>query len=91
MLPADHPHRGVVTLIGRLAVELRHRDIALGGLLLSDALRRSLRSGIASMAVVVDARDDVASGFYERYGFRRFQNHPDRLFLRSKDIGGADT
>jgi len=43
------------------------------------------------MAVVVDARDDVASGFYERYGFRRFQNHPDRLFLRSKDIGGADT
>jgi len=43
------------------------------------------------MAVVVDAKDDVTSGFYERYGFRRFQNHPDRLFLRSKDIGGADT
>lgn len=73
-------------LIGRLAVDLRHRGIGLGGLLLFDASRRSLRSGIASMAVVVDAKDGVASGFYERCGFRRFQNHPDRLFLRFKDI-----
>ena len=79
------------TLIGRLAVDVRHRGIGLCGLLLFDALRRSLRSGIASMAVVVDAKDDVASGFYERCGFRRFQNHPDRLVLPSKDIGGADT
>ena len=83
MLPA--------TLIGRLVVDLRHRGIGLGGLLLFDALLRSLCSGIASIAVVVDAKDDVAIGFYERYGFRRFQNHSDRLFLRSKDIGGADT
>ena len=33
------------------------------------------------MAVVVDAKDDRARSFYERYDFQQFQSAPHRLFL----------
>ena len=48
-----------------------------------DALHRSARatSAIASYAVVVDAKDDVAVAFYRKYGFTQFPDHLDRLFL----------
>jgi GNAT superfamily N-acetyltransferase len=71
------------TLIGRLAVAQRYHRRGFGRLLLLDALRRSLVASrqVAVMAVVVDAKDDAARSFYERYGFNRFQDHPYRLFL----------
>ena len=70
-------------LIGRLAVDQRHRGQGLGELLLIDALHRSLDISrqIGAMAVVVDAKDDAARAFYERYGFMRFTDHEHRLFL----------
>ena len=37
------------------------------------------------MAVIVDAKDDPARGFYEHYGFRRFVDDPYRLFLPMAD------
>jgi len=74
------------TLIGRLAVDQSQRGKGLGGLLLFDALRRSRDTGIASLAVVVDAKDDNAHTFYTRYGFQQLGSHGDRLFLASKDI-----
>ena len=46
-----------------------------------DALYKSLRNEIASMAVVVDAKDDKARSFYERYDFIRFPDYSHRLFL----------
>lgn len=48
-----------------------------------DALWRSLqqRAQIAAMAVVVDAIDDRARRFYERYGFQALKDHPNRLYL----------
>ncbi len=75
-----------VTLIGRLAVDHSQRGKGLGGLLLFDALRRSLSTGIASLAVVVDAKDENARAFYAHYGFQQLGSHGDRLFLASKDI-----
>lgn len=71
------------TLIGRLAVDQRYQGQGLGRQLLMDALERSasLASHIASMAIVVEAKDDAARGFYERYGFRRFLNREYRLYL----------
>lgn len=70
-------------LIGRLAVDTSFQGQGLGGLLLIDALRRCLDSSylVASLAVVVDAIDDAASNFYQRYGFVLFPSHPHRLFL----------
>jgi ribosomal protein S18 acetylase RimI-like enzyme len=48
-----------------------------------DALRRALAASreVASVAVVVDAKDDNAVSFYRRYGFVSFPDQPRRLFL----------
>ena len=71
------------TLIGRLAIDVAYHGQGLGGILLRDALGRCLQNSslVASLAVVVDAIDESASGFYQHYGFILFPNHPDRLFL----------
>lgn len=57
-----------------------------GELLLLDALQRSLENPIAAMCVVVDAINDQALAFYERYDFIRFQDLKRRLFLPMKTI-----
>lgn len=71
------------TLIGRRAVDARLRGKGAGEHLLVDALRRALDASrnVASVAVVVDAKDDSAVSFYERYGSTRFIDRPWRLFL----------
>lgn len=76
------------TLLGRLAVALRHRKRGLGEFLLFDAMHRSLESSraTASFALVVDATDDSARGFYLRYGFEPIPSSPMRLFLPMQDI-----
>ncbi len=68
------------TLLGRLAVDHRYRSRGYGRFLLADALFRSVRSEIASFAVVVDAKDGDARRFYERESFLPFPDHPLRLF-----------
>lgn len=72
-----------VTLLGRLAVDRSVGGRGLGEFLLVDALRRSLEAAqqIAAMAVVVDAKDERAEGFYRHFDFRPFQQTPLRLFL----------
>lgn len=69
------------TLLGRLAVDKNYRGKGLGEILLMDALYKSLQNEIASMAVVVDAKDDQARSFYEHYHFIRFPDYSHRLFL----------
>lgn len=70
-------------LLGRLAVDSRYRGQGFGKLLLFDGLQRAYvhSDEVAAMAVVVDAIDDAARSFYERYGFERFLDDPGRLFL----------
>jgi GNAT superfamily N-acetyltransferase len=71
------------TLLGRLAVDGRLRGKGMGEYLLMDALRRALDASrqVASVAVVVDAKDEKARAFYLRYGFISFADHANRLFL----------
>lgn len=69
------------TLLGRLAVDERYKGQGLGTFLLLNALRRSLESEIASMAVVVDAKDDQAKAFYEYHQFIVFPTMQRRLYL----------
>lgn len=69
------------TLLGRLAVDQRYQGQGIGSFLLMDALRRSFNSEIASMAVVVDAKDDKARDFYEHHQFIRFSEESQRLYL----------
>ncbi len=87
-MPADIakrlPHYPVpAAVIGRLAVDHRSQGRGLGETLLLDAIRRVVRASaaIAVYAVIVDAKNDRASAFYARYGFRSFASLPRRLFL----------
>ena len=88
VLPAEMaqrlPHYPVpAAVIGRLAIDLEHQGRGLGEFLLLDAIRRVVRASdaIGVYAVVVDAKNDHAVAFYERYGFRSFPSTSRRLFL----------
>jgi GNAT superfamily N-acetyltransferase len=74
------------TLLGRLAVDRRYQGKGYGRFLLADALHRSLRSEIASFAVIVDAKDDNARKFYERESFLPLLDQPMRLYRPMADI-----
>lgn len=76
------------TLIGRLAVDRRYHRKGVGSLLLMDALRRCLAASreIASAAVIVDAKDDNARGFYRKHGFLELPAIGNRLFLPMKTV-----
>ena len=76
------------TLIGRLAVDRRFIGQGLGERLLMDALHRSLElsKGAGSAAVVVDAKDDDAAGFYRKYGFIELPRVEKRLFLAMQTV-----
>ncbi len=68
-------------LIGRLAVDTRFRGRRLGGALVMDAVLRATRADPAIFAIIVDAKDENAAGFYLRLGFRRFPSRPTSLFV----------
>jgi predicted GNAT family N-acyltransferase len=76
------------TLLGRLARNLSFKGQRVGELLLMSALKQALDHSlrIASMAVVVDAKDDPAKTFYKKYGFLELPDHPNRLFLPMKTV-----
>ncbi len=78
-------------LIGRLARALAYRGQSIGELLLFDALRRSwlLSLQIGAWAVVVDAKDEHARRFYERFGFIPTVDDPERLFLPLDTVKSA--
>jgi hypothetical protein len=44
---------------------------------------------VGVLAVVVDAMDETAKGFYLKYGFVAFRDHPLTLFLPLATIKGA--
>jgi len=71
------------TLLGRLAVDKQQQRKGLGNFLILDALRRSisLSKEIASMAIIVDAKNEAAVTFYKGYGFTRFALQKKRLYL----------
>jgi len=61
------------TLIGRLAVHVKHRGQGLGVSLLRDAVERAVRVSleIGSAAIIAHARDESVVSFYEQFGFAR--------------------
>jgi GNAT superfamily N-acetyltransferase len=77
-----------VTLIGRLAVAQNYQGYGWGKMLLMDALYKSLEVSFktASFAVVVDAIDEQAVEFYQRFDFQPFPDQPRKLFRTMKNI-----
>lgn len=77
-----------VTLLGRLAVDVRFKGHGLGSILLLDALKRSFDTAsrsLGSIGVVVDPLDADAVSFYPRFGFILL---PDsgKMFLPMADV-----
>lgn len=77
-----------MVLLARLAVERSEQGRGAGATLLAEALRKAVAAGEAAAArlIVVDAVDESAAAFYERYGFIRTPEHPLRLYRRMKDV-----
>ncbi len=78
-------------LLARLAIAKPYQGAHLGERLLADAVRRivEVSQQIAIDLVVVDALDDEAAGFYERYGFARWPADGHRLFAKVRDLGAS--
>lgn len=77
-----------VSLIGRLAVALDYRGYGWGKLLIMDALYKSFQVSKTTgcFAVIVDAIDDEAVKFYQRFEFQSFPDQPYKLFRTMTNI-----
>jgi predicted GNAT family N-acyltransferase len=69
--------------MGRLARAIESRGAGLGEVLIGCAVDRCLhaRSLVGAYALLVDAKDEEATSFYERYGFVRCADSPMSLYL----------
>ena len=76
-----HPVPAV--MLARLAVDQNQQGKRYGRWLLMDAIKRCALVGKQSgvYALVVDAKDDEARRFYERYGFAAIAGRPMTLYL----------
>ena len=86
------PHYPVpAALLGRLAVNRSCQGQQMGRYLLFDTFNRVLHAAetLAVYALVVDAKNDSARAFYERYGFRRFPDTLSRLFIPMETLRRA--
>ncbi|XAG00795.1 GNAT family N-acetyltransferase [Pseudomonas sp. REB1044] len=70
-------------LLGRLGISQDAQGRGIGGLLLADAIKRTLAvsNQIAIYALVVDVSDDDIRGFYEQCGLLPLGSDSRRLFL----------
>lgn len=89
ILKKQHPTAPIgCVLIGRLAVDKNYQGIGLGSDLLIHALHTvkaiSEMTGVAF--VVVDAKDEQAKQFYEKYGFKSLTSNPMRLCYPVKNL-----
>ncbi len=73
-------------LLGRLAVDLRFQGQGLSSLLLMDALKRTLRTGVGVKLMIVDALNEQAVSFYLHHEFQQFTDMPMRLYLPTGTI-----
>ena len=78
-----------VARVGRLAIDQSFQGRKLGAALLADAALRSLRSEVAVFALVVDAKDDAAVGFYRHHGFEMYGGQPKQLIVPLASFSGA--
>jgi GNAT superfamily N-acetyltransferase len=72
--------------LGRLAVDKSMQGQGIGGELLADAVIRSLHSVAAWAALVVDAKDERACDFYNKYGFLALPDDPKHLYSFRHDL-----
>lgn len=88
------PKYGIpAALIGRLAVDESRKWQGFGKLLLVDALIRvhELSKSIGVHCVTVNAKDENARKFYQKFGFASLHDDPLHLFISIKRIRSSFT
>ncbi len=77
-----------MVLLGRLAVDVSAHGFGVGAGLLKDALLRTVQASeiLGVRGVLVDALDDHARAFYERFGFRASVALPLKLMITLSEI-----
>ncbi len=88
-LPENMPRYPVPIIdLGRLAVDKTARGEGLGSLLFLDALRRSLKIAdeLGVYAVEINALNEQAKKFYQKFGFRELNGDRFHLYLTVKLI-----
>lgn len=83
------PRRIPGVRLGRLAVDRQYQGKGLGELLLVDALTRAQRiyTEAGGIGLFVDAIDEQAAGYYQRFGFSAAPDNPLLLFLPAQLAG----
>ncbi len=87
-LRQNSPDPVPVIVLARLAVDKNEAGQGLGGALLSDAIKRSLRAAqiIGARALLVHALDERAKAFYEKFQFAPFSANAQTLYLPMKTL-----
>ncbi len=87
--PKNHPIPA--GKLARLAVASDYQNQGLGTKLLVHAMEHFLQaqSAIGMCALFVDAIDEDAARYYERFGFNRCSDHPLHLYLLTETIRKA--
>ncbi len=81
-----------VALLGRLAVDTRAKGRGFGELLIGDAFVRVLTAAesVGCFGIIVDAKDERAAAFYERFGFFFLKETAFQIAGRSRGGGDPD-
>ncbi len=77
-----------MALLGRLAIDTSAQGFGLGAGLLKDAVQRVWAASdlLGVRGILVDALDDDAKRFYEKFGFRGSEALPLKLMVTLKEI-----
>ena len=70
--------------LGRLAMSSFMQGQHIGSLLVMDALNRACRNELAWAVFLVDAKNESAAGFYEKFLFQRFSENRLALWMHRK-------
>ena len=75
-------------LMARFAIDVSAQGMGLGKRLFRDALLRSLSvtEELGVRAFVVDAKDENAAKFYQKFDMMFLPDNPNKLFLLFKDV-----
>ena len=86
-LQNKHSHNHTAGLIARLAVDKHYANRGIGSWLLIDALKKLLIASeiVGFPMVIVDAKKGMDT-FYEQFGFQKFSQANERLFMPVADI-----
>ncbi len=70
-------------MLGRLAVDKNFQQQGYGDALIFHAFKTTMEAAekIGISGMVVDAKDENAANFYEKFGFKRLSASPNRLVL----------